>query len=1152
MEERSAYLKKTVVDLPFVGGLDQNVDAIIAEPPVLSIAQNVRYNKQGQLARRNGWRELPLTSLPSLAERQKRSPLAFTHLGQLVLQTHLGAYAYSIPGGRWYKKTDDSIPPFEYVNYTSVRNTWRSRNYDNAVANGFVFTVWEQEFVSEDTRIGDAQGGQSGSRVVSSNCFYQVREAATGAVVVPPTVLPQFERAPQVVLSDERYVVFAGLGQNLGDQSILFYFLDSQDTTIASLSTPVGVRIIQVANQDIKHFDMTLDNQGNGDVWVAYAVDGDILLRSADVPSNSFGPIIGVASSIDDDLPVAVHNTGETSGPEIGVIFDHNVYYFDNTGSSTGVDQWKPLAKGTQPTTSGAGKLLRCTICRAPDGRWFVAESEAVYDTTFPTATTATGVTSSYRTGPAAYSQNFTQWNISDTSGNFTTGNNKQFFGYLVAGHAFWSGDAYEFNLPLQAQLGAYYRGPNIPPDGGLNVNGTLNTTAFLPHCLLAQPTIAVNGRPRVLAIFHHDRAEDLYGDRFFTDTAATDGDEGFDFFKYNQHWLFHNGHTAVWTPPDGSPTQFLFTREVRFNTGGLSQLVTRDRFGGTTVRTGDPLKTSQMGGDEGRFIPEGYNNRVVSYGNLVLSACGVLGAYDGRNSFESSILGSPETPIARLPVETNGGTDAPTSGAIGYQAIYVWSWRDHRGQLHRSMPSPPSDCVPLGAGRGNDWRIYFEKPPLPLGVVATQAEEIKLQLEMYVSGEVAGGPSGSSDYDTTFKLAWRGDAIGDDQPNFGFQEVRTDPAYGRTARASAPVLYTTGGVFASEPPPSFTDITVAKNRVFGISAENRLDIWYTKSQEPDIAPEWNAALRTRTPEAGGLCVALANLNDRVIILKDRAIYYVVGEGPSNTGQGNQFSIPKPISLQIGCTNKNSVVDGVFGVMFQSQAGIFQLTPALELRLLRSAEDLLFGDDARITHAVNIPRESVVVFFKDNSLAAVYNYHFDKWSTDTNYDIVDTGNRHATEWNQNMVWTSSDWQPHEMRPTDWSDAGQSTTRPPMIARTSWVKLAGLGGFQRVWEYSAFVTPQDGDAEFSVSLERDFVAGPYQTDEFRQVDGDFSIIDGVGTVSKWVTRQRCRAIRLTLTDTTNVATSPGCTISGISLSAGVKGDLAPGTPVGSGN
>ena len=106
---------------------------------------------------------------------------------------------------------------------------------------------------------------------------------------------------------------------------------------------------------------------------------------------------------------------------------------------------------------------------------------------------------------------------------------------------------------------------------------------------------------------------------------------------------------------------------------------------------------------------------------------------------------------------------------------------------------------------------------------------------------------------------------------------------------------------------------------------ENKLELRYSKLLNDKVGIGFNDTFSILTSQVGGDIIALKGMDDKLIIFKRNAIFYLAGDGPNNLGEQDTFIEPQLISSDVGCTVKNSVVLGPQGIFFKSNKGIFQL-----------------------------------------------------------------------------------------------------------------------------------------------------------------------------------------------------------------------------------
>lgn len=127
------------------------------------------------------------------------------------------------------------------------------------------------------------------------------------------------------------------------------------------------------------------------------------------------------------------------------------------------------------------------------------------------------------------------------------------------------------------------------------------------------------------------------------------------------------------------------------------------------------------------------------------------------------------------------------------------------------------------------------------------------------------------------------------------------------------------------EPAPASIHGCVHKDRLFLVSADgNRI---FSSSFAVDGEGAWfSPGFQVQVPGGQGRVVALASLDNRLVVFRERGVFLVDGDGPpENGGNGTEFSPPQQVS-SLGCTDSQSVVTTDNGVYFRSHRGIELLT----------------------------------------------------------------------------------------------------------------------------------------------------------------------------------------------------------------------------------
>lgn len=248
---------------------------------------------------------------------------------------------------------------------------------------------------------------------------------------------------------------------------------------------------------------------------------------------------------------------------------------------------------------------------------------------------------------------------------------------------------------------------------------------------------------------------------------------------------------------------------------------------------------------------------------------CGQPMFWDGFECVEPGFLHAPVLSASKV------GGFYPMTGTHQVQALY--SWRNAKGELHRSSPSLQMN---FEAGSGCQPSFYVGQA----NTVRSGTLQSQYEIELYVSeqnGTIAYRQpleNMSSSWDST-------------RHAFLFKEIRSgDPTY--------PSIYSDGSEFGeigAEVPPALWDGCEVGNRLWGIDAENRSRLIYTKPKVQGIAHEWNVFVNNiLLDSAAGKAIAVREMQGYPIVFCENGIYVIAGEGPNSLGFGD-FGRPQRI-----------------------------------------------------------------------------------------------------------------------------------------------------------------------------------------------------------------------------------------------------------------
>lgn len=383
-------------------------------------------------------------------------------------------------------------------------------------------------------------------------------------------------------------------------------------------------------------------------------------------------------------------------------------------------------------------------------------------------------------------------------------------------------------------------------------------------------------------------------------------------------------------------------------------------------------------------------------------------------------------------------GTVGNATGAGSRTYYVVYSQLDNRGQIHRSAPSPALFVtVPaMGDQTGSGGALG----PTQAYVTTTVTAPTLRVTHKSVSIDIYRTPmSGSAAY----KLTSIANNPAVDTVSFTDTTADTDLLSGE-------LLYTSGGALPNMAPPACTLMTTWQNRVL-ISGMNDpyadpFSVWYSKGWSPGNGVAFSPPLSFRVDQQGGPITALWVQDEKLIIAKRNRLYFMVGDGPDDTGANNNFSAPQVINTDVGCIAPESVCFTPLGTFFQAEKGIYLLDRSLQAKYVGAPVERYNGQT--ITSANLLPTVSQIRFtfssLYDSTLVGglTYDYVMDQWSTITN-NLA----QHAIILNGAYYYVAADGTVRQETPGSYLDNGA-----PYSVRvvTTWFKTAGVQGLQRIW------------------------------------------------------------------------------------------------------
>jgi hypothetical protein len=560
----------------------------------------------------------------------------------------------------------------------------------------------------------------------------------------------------------------------------------------------------------------------------------------------------------------------------------------------------------------------------------------------------------------------------------------------------------------------------------------------------------------------------------------------------------------------------------------------------------------SQTGINLGTFDFTTVGTDSAEIGEVLQFSGGFLWMYDGYLPVEHNFFLWPDS------VETTTATTGGfiTAGTYFYQAVYEWS--DNQGNIYRSAGSIPVEQVVPSGTSTNANTVYVPTLRLTYKV----ANPVKITIYRYSAAQevwyeitsitVPILNSTTTDYIT-------------------YLDTQADSAISGNA-----ILYTTGGVVEDINAPATNIMTLFDTRFWMVDAEDPNLLWFSKQVIENTPVEMSdlftfyIAPSTAVQGSTGPITALCPMDDKLIIFKKDAMYYINGTGPDNTGANNAYSQPIFITSVVGCANQQSIVFMPQGLMFQSDKGIWLLGRDLSTNYIGAPVEEF--NSSTVQSAVNVPETNQCRFTLNTGQTLMYDYFYGQWGTFVGVPAIS-----ACIYEGLHTFINSFGAAYQESPDLYLDGSNPVL---MSFITSWFNLAGLQGYQRAYFFyllGQYLTPhklQLGIAynynpavtQSTLISPDNFSSGfgdaPAQSPFGQQTPMGGGSSDGLGAVERWrvfLAQQRCQAFQLILQEVYDpsfgIPAGAGLTLSGINLVTGMNRGFRPtsaGHTVGGGS
>lgn len=447
------------------------------------------------------------------------------------------------------------------------------------------------------------------------------------------------------------------------------------------------------------------------------------------------------------------------------------------------------------------------------------------------------------------------------------------------------------------------------------------------------------------------------------------------------------------------------------------------------TVLLGTVGVDAQRGIDEVRFDPAAKRATFLDASAALWTSGGLTAQYDGQDWAELGFLHRATVLPFGLTLGPGPGLDP---GNYLYAAVY--EWRDARGAVHQSEPAIFSIVVDENKEVTFEVRCVglTQKPGVSIAMYRTQNNGV---LFFRISPRTHDGSAASLHNDPGVRSVVFSDALTDAQ----------------LAALGRGFLYTNSGARAHVMAPPSLHACRHQNRLWLLDAEDPNRLRYSNEIFEGQPPCFGRGNELRIDGLPSAPTALASSGDRLCVFTADGIYYLVGQGPDDTGANGSFSPAYQVPTTCGCTDPRSVLSTHLGTFFLGQNGIMLFGAGGGVAPVgQPAEDEVTGAFCRRVVLDEVERKIYWLFASTPSgdpvsaRLVVHEYDEDAWLV---HRVAPTNaQRDQCLWKGGHVMNDGRPALRGFGPTPAADPDGSYVSA--FLRLPWVNLGGINGFQR--------------------------------------------------------------------------------------------------------
>ena len=514
---------------------------------------------------------------------------------------------------------------------------------------------------------------------------------------------------------------------------------------------------------------------------------------------------------------------------------------------------------------------------------------------------------------------------------------------------------------------------------------------------------------------------------------------------------------------------------------------------------------------------------------NGLLITGGYLHHYDGNTVAENGFFNFPVFDSTTPGVQNPAGSGGSWTGRLGiYRYRAVYEWYDEMGNLHRSAPS---DSVKAEISS------------------TTQSVELNVYVPQFTRKT-----TGRSDSDATgvHVVYYRTTKNGSLYHRIGSKGIDGTVAsvhvsftdFGMVTDEELidnELLYTEGGIPMNSFVGSCKDLAMHKERAFVTTSENA--VLFSKAMGARDGINFTDTGVARVGSEKQTINAIESAGEAFLIFTNFYGFYITGEGPDQANVGG-FTDPKRFAPGLGALSASDHMTSAGGAFIHTHQGLVKILPDLKIDYLGSrAEDIIGSNtihtmcldegtnEARffLTNTVSGSSNEIVVYHTLYNQLTVHTVSY----SGTNYGVG------AFYMDSNLYRVTADGNVHKYSPKTYTDnCTGSEVVYTMRVTTGDINIAGLQNAQRVYRVMLLGDYKSAHT-LSVSSFVDYSVNLFDSTKIESFSQDVSSDNDPYNFRMHFKNQKCKAVRVGVTIGGSSATGEAVILQGLALEVGVR-------------